>query len=378
MSETYSSLCILPWLHVYVGVSGSLQSCCIPQIPQKKLSETTPSEFLHHPSMHSIRRQMLKGQWPEQCLPCKKSEELGLASFRLGSNQLFKEEFDSPRRNPSEYFVTLRSVDLRFSNTCNLKCRSCNGFSSSAWRDEHNLIYPDFPVDSKVLNLDIDLLEKYESLNQCISDSDLSGLKEISFAGGEPLLIEAQYKFLERLIQMGRTDIILSYTTNLSRLNYKHWNVLELWQQFENENLHLSLDGVGEKGEYIRQGLDWERWLANVQKVRQLLTHVRRDIHFVVSVFNILDLAFHTSEIIRLNIICSDENGNYPIGFTCLDWPPYLDIQVLPSDLKTEAKNRLYEYIETSRPCSSLKKALHGIIQYMGREERCADLGASF
>ena len=88
-------------------------------------------------------------------------------------------------------------------------------------------------------------------------------VERIYFAGGEPLMMEEHYRILKRLIKMGRSEVVLIYNTNLSTLNLKKDSVLDLWPQFDRVVIEASLDGSGERGEFVRKGLVWEEWKEN-------------------------------------------------------------------------------------------------------------------
>jgi hypothetical protein len=166
-------------------------------------------------------------------------------------------------------------------------------------------------------------------------------LEEVHLAGGEPLVMEDHFHLLELLIANGKTDVELYYDTNLSRLTYKHWDIVRLWQHFSRIRLSLSLDGVGKQGEYIRHGLVYDQWRRNLQRVKTEVPQAHRLMHFVVSIFNVLDLREHYDAIIRNEFVAKNA-----LGFTFLEWPPYLSVQVLHPHLKRLAIDRLRHMIE--------------------------------
>ncbi len=191
-------------------------------------------------------------------------------------------------------------------------------------------------------------------------------LVELHIAGGEPLIIAKHYELLELLIERGKTDVVLYYDTNLSRLTYKRWDVVKLWSRFPNIWLSLSLDGVGRQGEYIRSGLRFERWVSNLRRVMTEVPHAARTMHFVISVFNILDLPYHYDTIVTSGFV-----PRGALGFTLLEWPPYLSIQALHPVLKDRVDKRLRHMIETDVLLDeSMRRRIETVIAFM----RSADL----
>ena len=73
----------------------------------------------------------------------------------------------------------------------------------------------------------------------------LPHIEEIYFAGGEPLMQEGHYKFLHFLIDNNKSNLEVNYNTNLSVLQYKNENLIDLWSDFERVNIWVSQDGVG-------------------------------------------------------------------------------------------------------------------------------------
>ena len=161
-------------------------------------------------------------------------------------------------------------------------------------------------------------------------------LEEVHFAGGEPLIMEQHYRLLEWLIGAGKTDVELYYDTNLSRLSFRGRDIVGLWKCFPRLRVSLSLDGVGRRGEYIRDGLNYETWVENLRRVKAECGHAVLYMHFVVSIFNVLDLREHYDEIIGRGFVDPSR-----LGFTFLEWPPYLSVQALAPRLKRLAVERV-------------------------------------
>jgi hypothetical protein len=285
--------------------------------------------------IRSVRQQMLAGDWPSECDACRRREDRGLESFRQVHNKKYDRYYRQLVSNPQKLVPRIRSIDLRINNVCNFKCRSCCGFSSSNWFREHNLLYPEIPMARSVYGIE-DVLSFWDDFEQHI----VPDLEELHLAGGEPLVCEPHYRLLEKLISSGKTDVELYYDTNLSVMRFKQWDIVELWKHFPKLKLSLSLDGVGRQGEYIRHGLNYSEWVDHVTRLDRELPHAARMMHFVVSIFNIVDLKMHIRTILDGAFVAPDR-----IGFTFLEWPVYLRVQVLPKFLKDRVHREVSEMI---------------------------------
>lgn len=78
---------------------------------------------------------------------------------------------------------------------------------------------------------------------------------------------EIHWNSMQRIIDLGfPKDVYVRYNTNLSRTTFKNVDLFELLPQFQDWQICASIDGTGEVGEYIRDGLNYKEWLDNFKK----------------------------------------------------------------------------------------------------------------
>jgi sulfatase maturation enzyme AslB (radical SAM superfamily) len=138
----------------------------------------------------------------------------------------------------------------------------------------------------------------YEQLKPYISE-----VKEIYFAGGEPLLTDKHYDILKHLIDTNNTDIKIRYNTNLSSLSFKNTSVTELWQKFSNVHLNVSLDSWGDRAEYIRDGTEWKTLVENINTVKTNCPHIHFGVVSVISAFNVYTLPEFTDYLLDNKLV---------------------------------------------------------------------------
>lgn len=158
-------------------------------------------------------------------------------------------------------------------------------------------------------------------------------IEEIYFAGGEPLVTEEHYEVLDLLLARGRSDVRLKYNTNLSRLDFRGRDVIEVWNRFARVDVSASLDGSHARGELQRKEQVWEKTAAAAASIRKRSPHVSLRVTPTVSVFNLLHVpAFHR-EWAEAGIV-------RPLDFwpSVLSEPAIYDIRVLPESLKFRAR----------------------------------------
>jgi len=200
-----------------------------------------------------------------ECIKCYKEEQhwkVDCASLRLRSRDWF-----IPTK-PAE----LNHLDISFSNFCNHACRYCGPNESTLWLqdfdqaqvhgDDLSSIDPKEQWDyktgiSNTINAEKRILEMVKS-------TDVSKLQSIYIKGGEPFITRVLDDFFDHIIAGGNaSNIKLLFSTNGSVFPKK--STLDRLLKFKSIELRISFDAVGELGEYIRHGMDWQKLCDNIK-----------------------------------------------------------------------------------------------------------------
>ena len=275
---------------------------------------------------------MLAGKTSDICEFCYKHEAAGPFSFRTYSLEQFSNRFDdivpTTEADGTVPEFKMHYFDIRFSNICNFKCRTCGSEFSSQWGAEMNRHYDKkHPI---VIHADATGNLLQEVLEQ-IPNIDLA-----YFAGGEPLITDEHYVMLEEMIRLGRTDITLRYNTNASSIKYKNHDILSLWKHFKKIELSCSVDHYGERAEWLRKGTDWGQIETNLLEFRKL-DYVSFQINTVFSLFNYLTIGEFYSYLVSKNIIrANDWHHSLYLAVN----PEYYSAKSLPRKLKDAAKKK--------------------------------------
>lgn len=295
--------CILPWLHIQLNHGGNAYPCCrigdVVGYSYGSVSDSGLGQILQTDEANVMRAALLQDKPVQQCSDCYQLEAAGGSSMRQEKNRAFKDYWpilDQTGLDGAVEKAEIVYLDLRFSNLCNLKCRSCGPYNSTSWHEEAKKI-------STIAKPNTEKLVALSTKTITEIDSILPSLREILFAGGEPLLEKHHYQLLEKLIKLGKKDISLHYNTNFSRLEYQEWSAIQLWKKFKNVRVGASLDGVGRQAELLRKGQDWDETKSNFERLKKEAPHVDFYIHCTVSVMNIFHLTEAISEWVRLKIL---------------------------------------------------------------------------
>ena len=254
--------CILPWISMETTPTGGVRPCCLYKGELKEkiagkhvpitLKDNTLEQAFNSKPMDELRETFEAGKKPGQCERCWIEEDAGKKSKREYMLEKFKNV-------PFE--KNLIFLDLKLGNICNLKCRICGEWSSSKWAQEQIERFGDnhvgkqwfeagkWPRSSRKFWTNLDKL--------------LPNIKYFEFTGGEPFLIKQHFDLLERAVEKGYADDIdIHYNTNGTQFPKQH----EVWRHFKHVQIAFSIDNVGDRFEYERDGAKWTTVNRNIAK----------------------------------------------------------------------------------------------------------------
>lgn len=352
-----STICAAPFAALSVGAKGIVSPCCNFVGQVGSLKKNTLREIWENSEMRDLRTALAAGEQVKSCWKCWQIEDSNGQSLRQKLNSRFADRL--PQAPASAAIIPDDPVylDIRFSNLCNFKCRTCHHGASSRWFS-----------DAKALGQEAGkkaLLSSFKSAEDAQQQfEDIGGnVTDLYFAGGEPLLEKQHFELLRYLIAQKRTDVRLSYNTNLSTLDFGDSDIINLWREFSNLHIEVSIDAIGTAGAYIRTGFDWDVFRGNLKRLRKECPQVNLGIGVTVSVFNLLKLTeLHTALIEACGV------DTEAFNFHEVQVPRYYDIAILPKDIKERAMVQIEAYAEelnTQTPGSRVAVQLHHIAEIM-------------
>ncbi len=335
--------CILPWIHAQVRQNGDVYPCCRVKhkISYGSTLKQPLAEIWNSEEIKKIRREMLNGVPQSFCADCYNVEKLGHVSHRQHVNRVFSHEYPRTAKTDQNGHLQDQEIvylDIRFSNVCNLKCRSCTPDSSNSWHDDHIKLFGRIDDPQKVRRLALDSKTAIADIDQL-----LPKMQRIYFAGGEPLLDENHYLLLEKLIKLGRTDVVLIYNSNASHLKYKKWNVLQLWQNFKAVQMSASIDAIGAPMELIRKGANWEETIKNLRMVRAFCPKVGLQIYPTVGILN----CYLLPELIGYFLKNDFLRSSFNLDLNILNDPEYLNVAMLEPQQIAALEKIYFDFLNT-------------------------------
>jgi hypothetical protein len=334
--------CILPFIHLATHPIGTVTPCCITDMENdvstaKKdglnmfLNKDELIDITNSENFNKIRKEMINGEFPSVCKTCYFYEKEMVYSKRMESNSKFKHLIKDAHKNTNEdgslKELNYKYIELRLGTVCNLKCVTCNPFSSNRWNEDVN-IFKNTEFESSYFKCDIrtewyrDIKFYDELLEHC------DELEEIWINGGEPTLIKEHAHFLQKLIDSGNSkNINIHYSINLTSIPD---SFIKIWEKFKHVRLHLSIDDLFERNDYIRYGSNWENIMSNFEKIIKYKEIFRIEVCQTVSLLNVHNIDQFKLFFQKYGVI---------IAHNYVHHPTFLHVSNLPQELKDEIIN---------------------------------------
>jgi hypothetical protein len=331
--------CVLPWVHFHSWPDGRVMPCCIADsnMPVAEIKENESIiQMMNSDDYKKMRSAMLNDEPVEACKRCYDLELMGTWTMRQSHNkrrglEYAKEIAETTKDNGEITDFKMKYMDLRFSNMCNMKCRSCGPGCSSLWAQEFlDERGPEvFEQYFKTRKIVINKAEEVGFMNKL--KPYLKDVTEVYFAGGEIIITPEHYECLDYWIENGLNEQIeLTYTTNLSSLKYKDKDLIGYWKKFPKLQIWASLDGMGDVAEVIRKGTDWDRIVKNIKAIKEQVPHAQFQITPTISIWNV----FHFPDFFDYMIENGFINTKSSPRFNLATNPWYANIMILPVHVK--------------------------------------------
>lgn len=410
------SFCVIPWIHLATRPNGDMRLCCGSNASGVETGDYTvglvknadgkpanfgrdlPLDAFNNEYMKTVRKTLLSGGVPASCSKCFQEESQGVASKRIWETGtwFYEEDIDIPEliaqtSEDGSVPSKLQYLDLRLGHTCNLKCIMCSPHDSSMWVSDHKKIIP--LIQSKVIKSQMEW-DPTSFNNKWHENPDfwkqiydqIPNIKQLYFAGGEPLAIKEHKLFLEEIIRRGYAKkITLRYNTNGLLINE---SIISIWEQFRKVKIGFSLDGLGNRLNYIRYPTQWEEVTKILQRLDSTPNNIEINLAFATQILNIK----HVPDFIKWKLnsgfkkinLSSNAAGQQTSGGLVsahLVWiPTWMSLRVLPKkdkehvrELFNELKQWLWEnYTQDDEFWKSNPygwKRWEGILDWMDAED---------
>ena len=341
--------CPMPWSGLMYNSDGAVKNCIRSAGPIGNIHNNKIEDILLGPDNITKQTNIVEKIPVPTCHTCYDLEQ-GKKGFDHISDRVFYIR-ELKHTDPDTYRsgnFDLKTIDVRWSNTCNFACVYCSEEFSSRWADEKNITVLQ-PSDIQQNNFKNYIFDHAHQL------------KHVYLAGGEPLLMKQNLELLDRL----DPNVNLRINTNLSKVDTQIFNRI---CKFKNVHWTVSVETMAEEFEYIRFGGNWQDFLDNLHTINQLGHKITFNmLYFILNYQSLFDCVNYFQ---RLGF----HNNSFVIG--ALLTPEYLNIRNLPDTVLLKIQTQL-ENLISQNPKYLLEDSYKNLLHYIKQPYK-KDLTNSF
>jgi len=359
------SFCGAKWYNATIWLNmGQTTSCHHPQphkIPLREL-ERSPKALHNTQYKKLVRKEMLEGIRPKECEYCWKIEDLGpdKVSDRVYKSVIYSdEELINAEKNYSwNKDVDLKTLEISFDANCNFACSYCNASFSTTWQSDikTNGAYQNLVTDGggafQHAGDDAMIYGKDQLENPYLEafwkwwEGDLqNSLRELRVTGGEPTMSKGFWKLMDWWKENKKCDVNFAVNSNLGQSKMLVDRLINSTHNFKHFSLYTSCESVGAHAEYIRDGLKWEVWKENAERIivdGNLKTfNVMMTIN-ALCLFSITEFLDFTNELRKKY----EDKTEVLVTLNILRFPSFQSATTLPEHIKLERAEHLQNWAE--------------------------------
>jgi len=378
------TFCILPFIHFNGYMDGTAKACCDSQkaFTDIDLNSTDINTAFNSDEYKKLRLDMLNGVENSYCTACYDLEKQDINSSRLRWNKhhikkvpALEKKYFNKKNFKGEIEPNFISLDLRPSNICNFKCRTCNDGFSTKWQEEKEDFYK---INENVLYFGKEKLSGVNKVNFKLNEASMKNIEILYFAGGEPFVLEEHFELLESIKE--KKHISIMYNTNFSILKYKGKTIFEYLKDFRSVHFSISIDGLGEVGEFVRTGFDTKIFKKNFLIMKWAIDHYKNvsyDFQYTCSVLNSFNFFEFLEELGEDDDLINFHYIQYPFWYNTINFDEAKDntIKLFEEKLNTIVSDKLksailkyLEYLKNSKVTDwdkiNAKKYLRGNVAH--------------
>ena len=383
-----NSFCGAKWYYATVWLNTGQTTACHHPLPHQVDAEAVlqnPKLLSNTPQKKKERAEMQKGIQCNGCDYCWRVENLNAdkISDRVYKSVLYTDdELQKAFESDPEDDFDLRYLELSFDRTCNFACSYCNPAFSTTWAKDikTNKGYTDIgPNGHDHYGHPHDNASRFDEDNNPYVkaffkwwESDLKRtLTHLRLTGGEPLMSKHTWKLLD-LMALGDSNV--SYFAINTNLNSKESLIEKLIQKAKTiRGLHIysSNESMGEKAEYIRDGLNWNMWVKNFNKIAESKSFSSMHSMCTIGALSLEGLVNYLDWCLEIK---QKANSSDAVTFTLniLRFPNFQSCLILPHELRQRFADELTNWLSQNRNSHLLHamevEQVERLIEYLKNE----------
>jgi organic radical activating enzyme len=323
------NFCIAPFQSIRQNAYGRNSPCAF-GAGEWEHQHLSPKQRWDSAELNQLRYQFIQDQRPSECHRCWKEEDAGKTSLRQRQYLYFPNDYQDFIKS-GQWVHGPKTAVFKTSNVCNLACRTCGSWDSNTFGDEgsyYSTTYQTKNKDGEPYNRYM-LVRPARHMNFMQYSEIAQNLEKIDFFGGEPFLNITQLDLLEHLVKTGVSkNITLFYSTNCT--NHPTDRLKRAWNQFKKIEISVSIDGVGDKFEYMRWPGKWDKCQDVLAHIQSLKNTLDCDVYLMsgltVSLLNAFDID---------NVYSWLKENVGDVYINMVNSPDFLSLHIAPDSVKS-------------------------------------------
>jgi pyruvate-formate lyase-activating enzyme len=362
--------CPAKWTELYLYLNHGNSNSCHHPIPHEIPEDLLDDPFVLHNTPHKLKMQqlMLDGHRPDECHMCWHIEDADpqAISDRILKSEQWQQHIGDLKIDP--HYVP-RMIEVVFDNYCNLTCSYCDSGQSSSWAAK---------IHNNPLLLETDQRQLYSKIHiepgttkPAYLDAWLKWWPEIQdqveiirVSGGEPLISKNFWKFVDSMGTANQLNMAINSNFSVDSKHVKR--LADQADNFASIDIGASIDATGAIAEYARQGLDYNRFIANVEYwCSETPANCGIYLQSTVNILNVWGLTDKFDLGIQLR-------QQYPgrvkdLYCTVVRSPEFQSIGILPAHLKLQLHTHMQNWVEKNEHDLTSEELIyiHKIISYL-------------
>lgn len=364
VNKVSPAFCGAKWYNATIWLgNGTTASCHHPPAHKIPVEEVAKSYKAIHNTQYKkmIRKQMLEGERPKECEYCWKIEDLGpeKVSDRVYKSVIYTDEELKKCKEEFGYTedVDLKTLEIAFDPNCNFACSYCNASFSTRWQQDikKNGVYQNLVSDGAgAFHHDGAHSQPYGKRNEGNPylaafwkwwEGELQhSLRELRVTGGEPTMSMDFWKLMKWWKSHPECEVEFAVNSNLGQKQELVDELIKTTHNFKKFHLYTSCESYGKHAEYIRDGLIWEKWIGNVERMLSESNIESLNCMMTINALSLCSLTEFMDEILRLK---KKFGSNSPIcSFNILRFPSFQSIVTLPTEFRLERADHIEKWIQ--------------------------------
>ena len=291
LDDISPTFCVAKWKQTTLHLqNGHTHSCHHPgthKVPWTELINR-PSALHNTQYKMQMRDKMLNGVRPKECEYCWRVEDARKKETDPLSDRYYKsrdfwalKHIPEILKNDATADIPPSYLEVSFSNVCNFKCAYCAPHISSQWMTEIEHKGP-YPTSDKFNNLHAIEVRGQKPIPHNKHNPYVEAfwkwfpdiyhkLEVFRITGGEPFLSKDTEKVIDFLTDNPAPNLELHFNSNFC-IPDKLWERimgkikrLIIEKKVKKIQMYTSAEAHGAASEYIRFGMDYNKWLSNLE-----------------------------------------------------------------------------------------------------------------